>query len=451
VTRPTWTPDLLSALARTADVDTSDSARAEASRDWGHLVRGQARGVARASSARDVQQIVRFARDHGLALTVRGGGMSQSGQSVPRDGLSLDVRALRAVGAPDRDRLTVSAGPGATWRQLLTELLPLGLAPRVVPLNLDLTVGGTLSAGGFGSTSHRFGPAVSQVPSLSVVTDSGDSVVCGPTRERTVFDAVLGGVGRGGVIVGADLALRRVPPKVRTFYLAYDDLSSMIHDQSQLQHADHVEAFCAATVHGLRKGPSSRRQPLVVWSYGLHVSIEHAEGNAPRAGDVLSGLKPVEVLHVEDDSAEGFASRYDVRFEAMKATGTWGYEHPWVECVLPLDAALRVIPRALAALPMFLGDGHRIFSIADTDRPRSLKFPDRGPFVSFAVLPMGVPPGLSRPALDALRALHDLVLSEGGTRYLSGWQFRSAPGGDRSTDPDVRPPTSLFESCLSPA
>jgi cytokinin dehydrogenase len=407
--------------------------------------------VARASSPGDVQEVVRFARERRLALTVRGGGMSQSGQSVPVDGLSLDVRAMSEIGEPDPERQTLSTAPGATWRQILAKLLPLGLAPNVVPLNLDLTVGGTLSAGGFGSTSHRFGPAVSNVPAVSVVTASGDIVVCGPTRERAVFDAALGGVGRGGVIVGADLALRRVPPRVRTFYLAYDDLPSLMRDQSRLPHADHVEAFCASTIQGLRKGPSGRRQPLAIWSYGLHLSVEHAEGESPRAEDVLRGLNPVRLIHVEDDSAETFAARYDVRFEAMRATGSWSYEHPWVECVLSLDAAVRVIPRALAELPAFLGDGHRIFSLADTDRPCSLRFPDRGPFVSFAVLPMGVPPGLSRAALDALRALHDLVLSEGGTRYVSGWQFRTGSSLDQDAQAGVGHPPSLFESCLRSA
>jgi cytokinin dehydrogenase len=330
-------------------------------------------------------------------------------------------------------------------------VLPLGLAPKVIPLNLDLTVGGTLSAGGFGSTSHRFGPIVSNVPSVSVVTASGDIVVCGPTRERSVFDAALGGVGRGGVIVGAELALRTVPPRVRTFYLAYDDLPSLLRDQGRLAQADHVEAFCASTIQGLRKGPSGRRQPLAVWSYGLHVSIEYAEGEPPRAEDVLRGSSRVRMIHVEDDSAATFAARYDVRFEAMRATGSWTHEHPWFECVLPLDVALRVVPRALAELPAFLGDGHRIFSLADTDRPRSLRFPDRGPFVSFAVLPMGVPPGLSRAALDALRALHELVLAEGGTRYVSGWQFQSGSPVDQDAHRGVGQPTSLFESCLHTA
>jgi cytokinin dehydrogenase len=358
--------------------------------------------------------------------------------------LSVDVRALGDIGDPDSERMIISCGPGATWRQLMTRLLPAGLAPRVIPLNLDLTIGGTLSAGGFGSTSHRFGPVVSNTVSVEVVTASGDRVLCGPSRERRIFDGVLGGIGRHGIIVRAELALRKVPSHVRTFYLAYDDLPTVVRDQrvlAELKRADHVEAFCASTMHGLRKGPAGRRQPLTVWSYGLHVSVEYSEGEPPRAEDVLAGLTPTKLIHVEDDSAEAFACRYDFRFEVMRATGAWEQQHPWLECVLPLDAALRVIPRALAALPPFLGDGHRFFYLADTDRPSSLRFPDHGPFVSFAVLPMGIPPAMSRAALEALEFVHDMALSEGGTRYASGWQFASK-------DRNAGDPASIFESCL---
>jgi FAD/FMN-containing dehydrogenase len=54
--------------------------------------------------------------------------------------------------------------------------------PAVVPLNLDLTVGGTVSAGGIGATSHTHGPVVSNVSEITAVTGSGRSVV--PRRAR---------------------------------------------------------------------------------------------------------------------------------------------------------------------------------------------------------------------------------------------------------------------------
>jgi cytokinin dehydrogenase len=48
-------------------------------------------------------------------------------------------------------------------------------------------------------------------------------------------------------------------------------------------------------------------------------------------------------------------------------------------------------------------------------------FPDRTPAAMFALLPMGVPPGLRDEALRAVSAMHDTLIAAGGKRYLSGW------------------------------
>ncbi len=416
-----WTQADFAALSLA--VDTAADTLAGASTDFGRLVRGQALGVARPKQTEDVVQLVRYANDHSLGLTVRGGGFGQSGQSVPTKGLSVCTRDLDHIGLVDRGRRTLKCGAGATFRDILKVTLAEGFAPCVVPLNLDLGVGGVMSAGGFGSTSHRFGAAVCNVASLTVVTGAGERVVAGPERERAVYDAVLGGLGRVGVITELELGLREVAPYVRTFFLHYDDLTNMISDQQLLaERVDHLEGFCAATLLGLRKGSTGRRQPFSRWSYGIQASVEHAQGTSNLEA-VLAGLTGAEVVHAEDDGAMTFAARYDVRFEAMRATGAWDLAHPWFECVLPRDGALELMPQVLAMLPPFLGDGHRLTLVANREGPLSLSMPERGPWVSFAVLPMGVPKALVDPTLRALSAVDDLLASVGGRRYLSGWLF----------------------------
>jgi cytokinin dehydrogenase len=420
--------EVLSTLEHEAFVaiDTSEAGIAAASRDFGGLCKGIARGSIRPTSVEQIQRIVRFANDRSIHLTVRGQGMSQSGQSIPRDGFSLDVTGLAEIGKPDMTRMSVTTGPGATWRGLLERLLPAGLIPSVVPLCLDLSVGGTLSAGGFGSTSHRLGPAVSHVLSAEVVTGEGTRRICGPDRERETFDAVLGGLGHYGVITSVELGLRRVPPRVRTHYLVYDDMKTMLEDQlvlSSVEGAAHLEGFCASTVLGMRKNASGRRQPLVKWSFGLHVSEELEQASEPSGASVLSGLRHAARVHVEEDTSLEFASRYDARFAAMRLTGAWNLPHPWLECILSLPDTIGIVPEVLEMLPAFLGDGHRLTLLADTARPTSLAFPSRGPYVSFAILPMGIPEPLLRPALEALRAVHARLVAVGGKRYLSGWLF----------------------------
>jgi cytokinin dehydrogenase len=457
-----WTQADLDGLARATgmSVETEDGARHEASRDFGRLTEGRVTAVVRPKDVEETRRVVQFAYEGSLPLTVRAKGMSQSGQSIPRDGLTVNVCGLAEIEEPDLVQRSIRCGPGVTWRRLLAKLLPLRLAPVVVPLNLDLSVGGTVSAGGFGSTSHHYGPAVANIMTIQVIDGRGTCSWCGSTQNRQVFEVVLGGVGRYGIIAQVELALRLVGSRVRTYFLAYDDLAVMLDDQrllASVEVAHHLEGFCAATMQGLRKGRSGRREPLVSWTYGVHVSVEYSEGTSPSAA-VLSGLRATRQVHVEDDTAEEFAARYDSRFEAMRATGAWELAHPWLECILALPDALEAIPRALELLPPFLGDGHRLTWLAAKDLPASLAFPKHGPYVAFAVVPMGVAPALRAPALNALRAVHDLLLSRGGKRYLSGWLFAPNENDWRehheanhailSAAKATLDPKGVFESCL---
>jgi cytokinin dehydrogenase len=417
----------LDQVARAAELilDGSADASATASRDFGGLAKGRAAAIARPRTTSDVRRLVAAAREHGVTLAPRARGLSQSGQSVPVDGVSVDLNELNVVSAPDIGRMSITCGAGASWRDVVERASAVGLMPKVCPLNLDLSVGGLLAVGGFGTTSHRFGVAASHVLSAEVVLGTGAVVRCGPKEQRRVYDAVVGGLGRVGIITSVELALRAARPRVRTFWLSYVDLDAMLSDMARVVaagRADHVEGFCAATVQGLRKGPSGRRQPMAEWSFGLHLSIEFDEV-APTREDVLSDLRDYRVVHVEDDEVLPFASRYDLRNQAMRLTGAWEQPHPWFEVLLPLDAARYVIPRALEMLPLFLGDNHRIVPLVVGDRPLSIAVPPSSPLVGFAVLPTGVAPAFAEPAASALRALHDLSLDAGGKRYTSGWLF----------------------------
>lgn len=406
-------------------IETSEAALAANGGDFGRLVQGRALAVVRPRSTDHVRELVAWATRHGHKLTPRGGGMSQSGQSVANGSVSVDLRHHCAVAAPNLERRTVVCDAGATWRDVLARTLASRLAPRVSPLNLDLTVGGTLSAGGFGTTSHRNGVAVSKVVTAEVVLGTGEVVQCGPSTRRDVFDAVFAGTGRAGIISNVEIQLEPVPDALETFFLLYEDLDAMLADQATIVASGcalHLESFCSASIQGLRRGPSGRRLPLTYWLYGLHVTV--AANAGAEATELVSGLRFTKRLHVEQEpDYAAFASRYDVRFEGMRATGAWEHAHPWYEALLPFDRAAAVVRRALELLPPFFGDGHRVLTVAETDHPAAMAFPERGPIAIFGVFPVGIPPALREPALAALAKVNEVVVEAGGKRYLSGWLF----------------------------
>jgi cytokinin dehydrogenase len=402
---------------------TTDAALlANASQDFGALVQGQSRIIIYPRNTSQLEAFLQFVNAQNLPITLRAGGGSQSGQSVTSSGITVDTSRLDSI-EQDQNALSITCSPGVSWRQLVTRLGPQGVLPCVMPMNLNLTVGGTLSAGGFGANSHCFGPVISNVAELEVLTGAGDRVSCSPLERPDVFAATLGGLGRCSVITAATLKLRPIRPHVRTYYLLYEDLKIWLADQQHLVQSsspNYIEGFCSASIQGLRKTPNGRR-PLMHWLYGLHVGVEFDPAYPPQTEQVLEGLHYNQLLHIEDDATVEYAARYDVRFHMMQQTGAWQQTHPWFECLLPYSVAIDLIPQILDMLPPFFGDGHRVMFMADNSIPKLFMRPDEIPAVAFAILPTGIPKSLAQPALEVLDKLNYLILQKGGKRYLSGW------------------------------
>src|SRR5690606_17413135 len=178
-------------------------------RDFGGIVERSPARVVRPGSAGEVADAVREAAARGLRAVPRGLGHSTHGQSLTT-GVSLDLRGL--TGTEVHGRRAVAAA-GTSWREVLAATLPHGLTPPVLTDHLDLTVGGTISAGGVAGTSHVHGTLADNVLSLDVVVD-GEILTCSPSLRPGLFDAVRGGLGEYGVITAAALRLVPAPERV---------------------------------------------------------------------------------------------------------------------------------------------------------------------------------------------------------------------------------------------
>ena len=86
--------------------------------------------IARCAGTDDVGTAVRFARTHGLEVSVRGGGHSIAGFSVCDDGLMIDLSTMKAIRVDPAGRTAWVQG-GALWGDVdhETQALP-GLRRR---------------------------------------------------------------------------------------------------------------------------------------------------------------------------------------------------------------------------------------------------------------------------------------------------------------------------------
>src|SRR3989338_9331309 len=246
--------------------------------DFGGMVQGSAAAVAIPKTVHEIQQLLALANKNKFSVTTRALGLSQSGQAVaPPHGIVLLTSALNQIEEPDLDAETITCQAGATWKDVVTKSSAYGYLPKVLPFRLELSIGGILSAGGLGSTSHEYGPIINHVTELEIVAGSGEHIRCNRKVAADLFHAVLGGLGQHGVIVSATIALRPFKPKTRTFYLLYDNHNAWLQDQWSLiqnKTCHHLEAFCSASVQGLRQATSVFYKPFAAWLYPMQVSIE---------------------------------------------------------------------------------------------------------------------------------------------------------------------------------
>jgi cytokinin dehydrogenase len=400
--------------------DRSDEALAAVAEDFGHVRRGTARAVVQPTSAADVAEALTAAASAGSAVTVRGTGHSAGGQAVPHDSTVLDLTRLNSVGRVDIEGRTVACDGGTTLRQLVQATLPLGLLPRPLTTLLDLSVGGILGiGGGVGPSSHLFGAIASNVVEMQVVTADGSFHDCSRTMEPELFEAVLGGLGVCGVIVGARLRLRRAKSRVRTYYLLYEDHRRWIADQRLIADsgADAIEGFCSALPQGMR-GTGGQRSGFVHWFFPLHVAIEF-DDEEPKLPD---GIAPYRVLAVEDDDIGFFPGRHDARFETMRRIGAWDRAHPYVSAFIDREALAEVLPAVLDALPLSLGDGYRGGFLFDrADAPPLLALPSSDDLAFFSIMYPQIAPEQLADALDVHQAISDLLTGAGGKRYAADW------------------------------
>jgi cytokinin dehydrogenase len=260
---------------------------------------------------------------------------------------------------------------------------------------------------------------------LEVVTGSGEIVRCSEQSETQLFDAVRGGMGKFGIITRARIKLRPASPSVRTYYLLYDDLNSLMEDLCELMDCpkvSYLESWCSPCPQGFRETPSGR-QPFAQWFFPLHVSTEFRPEDEPDDSRVLDLVKPFKRIHKEDLPIAAFARRMESLFDLWKQGSYWSFSHPWMETILPWDSASGYIEQVLSQFPPhLLGGGHMLLWPARksaSDLPLFMT-PESEKLLGYGILP-GVPPSAWPKIEPLLKSLSQSSLAVGGKRYLSGW------------------------------
>lgn len=146
----------------------------------------------------DVMSAVNFAREHELAIAVRGGGHSGPGLGVCDDGLVIDLSGMRGIHVDPAAR-TVRAEGGCTWGMVDHATHPFGLATPSGFLSTT-GVGGLTLGGGIGYLARAHGLTLDNLLSVDMVLADGSFVTASNDENADLFWAVRGGGGNFGVV-----------------------------------------------------------------------------------------------------------------------------------------------------------------------------------------------------------------------------------------------------------
>jgi FAD/FMN-containing dehydrogenase len=168
--------------------------------------------IARCAGVADVIAAVKFAKDNGLLVAVRGGGHSFPGLSVCDGGIVIDLSLMKGIRV-DPEACKVRAQAGVLLGELDRETQEFGLAiPSGIVTHTGLS--GLTLGGGINWLHRKFGLAIDQLLSVDLVTAEGEFVKASETENEDLFWGVRGGGGNFGIVTEFEFRLNPVGPTV---------------------------------------------------------------------------------------------------------------------------------------------------------------------------------------------------------------------------------------------
>ena len=192
--------------------EPGDSAYEDSRTLWNSMINRRPAIVARCLGTDDVIECVRFAREHNLLLSIKGGGHNIAGLAVADGALTLDMSLMRGVWVDPRKRVA-RAQTGCVLGDVDRETQLHGLAGVLGFVSLTGIAGLTLG-GGIGYLTRRWGWTTDNVVGMDVVTAEARLVRASSDENEDLFWGLRGGGGNFGVVTGIDYALHQVGPEI---------------------------------------------------------------------------------------------------------------------------------------------------------------------------------------------------------------------------------------------
>ena len=184
----------------------------EARQIWNAMIDRRPAVITQCAQADDVPPVIRFARENGLELSIRGAGHNIAGNALCDNGVMIDFSKMKNVRV-DAGKKRAYVEPGATLANLDEAAQAHGLA---TPVGINSTTGiaGLTLGGGFGWLTRKYGMTIDNLVSIEMITAEGKKTRASETDNPDLFWAIRGGGGNFGVVTQFEFQLFPVGPEI---------------------------------------------------------------------------------------------------------------------------------------------------------------------------------------------------------------------------------------------
>ena len=337
--------------------------------------------------------------------------------------LLVDTRNFDHLLSFDESTGILTCNAGATLDELIEVFLPRGWFLPVTPGTRYVTVGGAIAADIHGKNHHIDGCFSEFVDWLEVIVADGRTVRCSRRDESELFHATCGGMGLTGIILRAQLRLRRVESAwIQQRSIACTNLEEVLAAFDR-----HREAtYSVAWIDCLAKGADLGRSILMTGEHLPDGDLNVPHLRRPGVPIDLPGwvlnrttVRAFNRLYYARGSGRSVDRvPYTSFFHPLDAIANWNRIYGrrgflQYQFVVPREAGPKVLAQVLeriahAGTPSFLA----VLKLFGPANANLLSFPMEG-----YTLAMDFPATPSTFAL--LTELDDLVVEAGGRIYLA--------------------------------
>lgn len=216
----------------------------EISPDYGHDELGgiekMPEVLVRVHTTKEISNIMKYAWERTIPVTVRGSGTGLVGSAVPVEGgILLETTQMNKILELDRDTLTVTVQPGVLLMELAAFCEENDFLYPPDPGEKSATIGGNISTNAGGMRAVKYGVTRDYVRALTVVMPNGEIMELGGKVAKnssgySLKDLVIGSEGTLCIITEAVLKLVPLPKISVSLLVPFPDMKSAIEAVPQI-------------------------------------------------------------------------------------------------------------------------------------------------------------------------------------------------------------------------